>query len=126
MINGKVLIIDDDPDIRAILTVQFEGWGFEVITAENAGDGIALAKNVEPRLILIDINMPDISGFEATRKIRENPKTNSTPMLALTAHDTAGDRDEAHQAGCDAFIAKPIDASNLYQAVVKLVGELHA
>lgn len=122
---GKVLIIDDDPDIRAFLSVLFEGWSFDVATAENGTDGVTLAIDLEPTLILLDLNMRGITGFETARRIKAEPKIASIPILAVTALGKAEDRDEAHLAGCDAVVSKPIDASVLYQAVSRVIGRLH-
>jgi CheY-like chemotaxis protein len=125
MEKRTVLIVDDDADIRAFLTTHFESWGFEILTAEDGEQGAAVAIEAEPSLILMDMNMPGVSGFESARKIRGNSGTNETPMLAVTAHDTPGDRDEAHKAGCNAVLAKPIEESKLNQAVTELIGQLH-
>ena len=125
MTFGKVLVIDDDADIRSLLRVLLEGWGLEVVTAENGVDGIALANDVQPMLILLDLNMPKLTGFETARKIRDNPKTASIPILAVTAIGQAENRDEAHLAGCNAVVSKPIEATLLYKAVTRLVGQLH-
>jgi two-component system cell cycle response regulator DivK len=122
---GKVLVIDDDADIRSLLRVLLEGWGLEVVTAENGVDGIALANDAQPMLILLDLNMPKLTGFETARKIRENPRTASIPILAVTAIGQAENRDEAHLAGCDAVVSKPIEATLLYKAVTRLIGQLH-
>lgn len=125
MTFGKVLVIDDDADIRSLLRVLLEGWGLEVVTAENGVDGIALANDAQPMLILLDLNMPKLTGFETARKIRENPRTASIPILAVTAIGQAENRDEAHLAGCDAVVSKPIEATLLYKAVTRLIGQLH-
>ena len=125
MTFGKVLVIDDDADVRSLLRVLLEGWGLEVVSAENGVDGIALANDAQPMLILLDLNMPKLTGFETARKIRENPKTASIPILAVTAIGQAENRDEAHLAGCNAVVSKPIEATLLYQAVTRLVGQLH-
>ncbi len=122
---GKVLIIDDDADIRSFLSILFEGWSFEVATAENGMDGIMLALDFEPTLILLDLNMRGMTGFETARRIRAESKIASTPILAVTGLGKAEDRDEAHLAGCDAVVSKPIDASVLYQAMSRLIGKMH-
>lgn len=125
MAFGKVLIIDDDPDIRSFLEVIFEGWSFEVLTAENGNDGIARAIEAEPALVLLDLNMRGLTGFETARKLRAEPRTAKIPILAVTALRKAEDRDEAHLAGCDAVISKPIDTKMLYEAVNRFFGQFH-
>ena len=126
MAIGKVLIIDDDPDIRAYLVTLLEGWGFKPLTAENGADGIALAVSDEPSLILLDLNMRGMTGFEAARKIRATPKIAATPILVLTALAKAEDWDEAHFAGCDAVLSKPVETKILYEAVTRTFGEINA
>ncbi|MDD9918223.1 MAG: response regulator [Rhodospirillaceae bacterium] len=113
MAFGKVLIIDDDPDILSYLRTLFEGWGFAVHTADNGVDGIAAARDILPALILLDLNMRRLTGFDTARQLRDTPKTATIPILAVTALKKAEDRDEAHLAGCDAVISKPIDTKAL-------------
>ena len=120
---GTVLIIDNDADIRSFLSAVIEHWGFDVVTAESGAAGVVLAGNIEPALILLDLNMPGMTGFAAARKIRENPKNKTTPILAVTALEKAENRDEAHMAGCNAVVSKPIDRDRLYQAMVRLIGQ---
>ena len=95
---GTVLIIDNDADIRSFLSAVIEHWGFDVVTAESGAAGVVLAGDIEPALILLDLNMPGMTGFAAARKIRENPKNKTTPILAVTALEKAENRDEAHMA----------------------------
>jgi len=125
MAKQTVLIVDDDADIRAFLKINFEGWGFEVVTAEDGAQAAASAAGVDADLILLDMNMPSVSGFEAARQIRNTDKHSKTPIIAVTAHTSTGDRDEAYQAGCDAIVTKPIDPQKLSQAVTDLTGPLH-
>lgn len=126
MAIGKVLIIDDDPDIRAYLVTLLAGWGFKPLTAENGADGVALAAAEVPSLILLDLNMRGMTGFETARRIRATPELAAIPILALTALRKAEDRDEAHFAGCNAVLSKPIETKTLYEAVTRNLGEMHA
>ena len=102
---------------------MIEEWGFDVVTAESGAAGVVLAGDIEPALILLDLNMPGMTGFAAARKIRENPKNKTTPILAVTALENAENRDEANMAGCNAVVSKPIDRDRLYQAMVRLIGQ---
>lgn len=120
-----VLVVDDDADIRVFLKINFESWGFEVVTAEDGAEAAASAADIDADLILLDMNMPSVSGFEAARQIRATEKHSKTPIIAVTAHTSTGDRDEAYQAGCDAIVTKPIDPQKLSQAVTDLTGPLH-
>ena len=81
---GTVLIIDDDVDIRSFLSAVIEHWGFDVVTAESGAAGIVLAGDIAPVMILLDLNMPGMTGFAAARKICENPKNKATPISAVT------------------------------------------
>ena len=107
------------------MKINFESWGFEVVTAEDGAEAAASAADIDADLILLDMNMPSVSGFEAARQIRATEKHSKTPIIAVTAHTSTGDRDEAYQAGCDAIVTKPIDPQKLSQAVTDLTGPLH-
>ena len=125
MTKQTVLVVDDDADIRVFLKINFESWGFEVVTAEDGAEAAASAADIDADLILLDMNMPSVSGFEAARQIRATEKHSKTPIIAVTAHTSTGDRDEAYQAGCDAIVTKSIDPQKLSQAVTGLTGPLH-
>ena len=125
MTKQTVLVVDDDADIRVFLKINFESWGFEVVTAEDGAEAVASAADIDADLIPPDMNMPSVSGFEAARPIRATEKHSKTPIIAVTAHTSTGDRDEAYQAGCDAIVTKPIDPQKLSQAVTDLTGPLH-
>ncbi len=125
MTKQTVLVVDDDADIRVFLKINFESWGFEVVTAEDGAEAAASAADIDADPILLDMNMPSVSGFEAARQIRATEKHSKTPIIAVTAHTSTGDRDEAYQAGCDAIVTKPIDPQKLSQAVTDLTGPLH-
>ncbi len=125
MTKQTVLVVDDDADIRVFLKINFESWGFEVVTAEDGAEAAASAADIDADPILLDMNMPSVSGFEAARQIRATEKHSKTPIIAVTAHTSTGDRDEAYQAGCDAIVTKPIDPQKLSQAVTDLTGPLY-
>ena len=125
MTKQTVLVVDDDADIRVFLKINFESWGFEVVTAEDGAEAAASAADIDADLILLDMNTPSVSGFEAARQIRATEKHSKTPIIAVTAHTSTGDRDEAYQAGCDAIVTKPIDPQKLSHAVTDLTGPLY-
>ena len=125
MTKQTVLVVDDDADIRAFSKTSFESWDFEVVTAEDGAEAVASAADIDADLIPPDMNMPSVSGFEAARPIRATEKHSQTPIIAVTAHTSTGERDEAYQAGCDAIVTKPIDPQKLSQAVTDLTGPLH-
>ncbi len=124
MTKQTVLVVDDDADIRVFLKINFEIWGFKKVTAEDGAEAVASAADIDADLILLDMNMPSVSGFEAARQIRATEKHSRTPIIAVTAHTSTGDRDEAYQAGCNAIVTKPIDPQKLSQAVTDLLGPL--
>lgn len=107
-----VLIADDDQDIRQLISVLLSALGVQVVTAEDGEEAVAETARVAPDLIVMDMNMPRMTGYEATRAIRKSvgrqPK-----ILGLTANDRPGDYDEAYEAGCDGFMSKPFAPEDL-------------
>ena len=96
-----------------------------MVTAEDGAEAAASAADIDADLILLDMNMLSVSGFEAARQIRATEKHSKTPIIALTAYKSTSERDEAYQAGCDAIVTKPINPQKLLQAVTGLRGPLH-
>lgn len=115
----RVLYIEDDPNnrmlVRRILMVE----GYEVDEAENAMDGINMAIDSPPDLILMDISMPDMDGLTATAEIRNIPEISHLPIVALTANVMQGDREMTLEAGCDGYIGKPIDVDTFADEVAQ-------
>ena len=109
------------------MKINFKIWGFEVVTPEDgAGAGAAAsAADIGADLILLYMNMPSGAGFEAARQIRATEKYSKTPIIAVTAYTSTGDRDGAYQAGRDVIVTKPINPQKLSQAVTDLTGPLH-
>ena len=124
MTRQTVLVDDDDADVRAFLKINFKIWGFKVVTAKDGVGAAASASDIGADLILLDMNMPSGAGFEAAGQIRAMEKCSNTPIIAVTAHISTGDRDEAYQAGCNAIVTKPIDPQKHSQAVADLTGLL--
>jgi CheY-like chemotaxis protein len=112
-----VLYIDDTENNRILVTRRLEKKGFRVLTAENAGQGLTLAGTALPDLILMDMGMPDIDGWSATRELKADPKLRHIPVIALTAHAMQGDREKALEAGCDDYETKPFDFPRLIQKI---------
>lgn len=110
--QSRILYIEDDQKnrmlVRRILMVE----GFEVIEVDNAHDGIRMALEDPPDLILMDISMPGYDGLSATQTLRENPELDHVPIIAVTANVMKGDREETLRAGCDGYIPKPIDVDS--------------
>ncbi len=109
----KILLIEDNELNRDMLARRLIRRGYEVITAINGEEGISMALENAPHLILMDISLPIIDGLEATRRIKANPKTSHIPVIALTAHAMIGDRDKTLEAGCNDYETKPIEFDRL-------------
>jgi CheY-like chemotaxis protein len=109
----KVLIVDDEPDNIELMSRRLSRRGFDVIGATSAEEGIALAKSQLPAIILMDIKMPVIDGLEATRRLKADPTTKNIPVIALTAHAMAEDRDRSTAAGANEYESKPVDLNQL-------------
>lgn len=103
-----ILLVEDNEMNRDMLSRRLVRKGFRVITAEDGQQGIVLATQESPDLILMDMSLPVVDGWEATKIIKSSPKTQAIPVIALTAHAMAGDEEKAYRAGCDDFDTKPI------------------
>ena len=118
-----VLIVEDNSDNRIIYRTILEHSGFTVIEAVDGGSGVRLARECRPDLVLMDIAIPVIDGYEATRILKADPSTASIPIMALTAHAMAEDRLRAAEAGCDAYLAKPAEPNQVVAEVRRLLAE---
>ncbi|MET0852562.1 MAG: response regulator [Candidatus Rokuibacteriota bacterium] len=105
--SKRILAIDDQEDNRRILHDLLTAVGYEVLEAVDGEDAVAQAEAQVPDLILMDIQLPGIDGYEATRRIKANPALARIPVIAVTSYALTGDEDKAMEAGCDAYIAKP-------------------
>lgn len=117
----RVLYIEDNFDNRLLVQRVLVAEGFDVLGVETALEGMQLAVANPPDVILMDINMPGISGLDATRQLRETPECGDTPIIALTANITQTMLDEAINAGCDGYITKPIDIDKLSVQIMDYV-----
>ena len=110
----KVLYVEDNDDNVFMLKMRLELLGdFEVVTAEDGEKGCALAVSESPDIILMDLEMPVVDGWEATRRLKGDPQTRGIPIIALSAHALAGEREKAIAAGCNEFDTKPIEFERL-------------
>jgi two-component system cell cycle response regulator DivK len=115
--NKRILVIEDQEDNRIILRRLLSNAGYELIEAVNGEDGVALALSMRPDLILMDIQLPVMDGYEATRRIKSSAELKSTPVIAVTSYALSGDEAKARAAGCDAYIAKPFSPRQLLAKV---------
>lgn len=112
-----ILLVEDNDMNRDMLVRRLSRRGYSVTCAVNGEEGVRMARELRPSLILMDIGLPIIDGWEAIRRIRAMPETGSIPIIALTAHAFTEDRDRAFAAGCAAFVPKPIDLAALLDAM---------
>jgi len=105
--NKRILVIEDHEDNRRILRDLLTSAGYESIEAVTGEDGVALAETHRPDLILMDIQLPGVDGYEATRRIKAKPALRQIPVIAVTSYALSGDEVKAMEAGCDAYVTKP-------------------
>jgi CheY-like chemotaxis protein len=117
----KILMIEDNEQNRDALSRRLQRHGYDVITAIDGQQGITMAQAEIPDLILMDLNLPDVDGWEATRILKETPETRTIPIMAMTAHAIAGDEERALQAGCDDYHAKPVEFQRLLTQIEALL-----
>ena len=117
MSKNKVLYIEDNMDNMTLVKRVLEVEGYEVIGAINGTEGLTKARQIGPDLVITDINLPDIDGYEITEALKKDTKTAHIPIIAMTANVMKKDRDQIHQVGCDGYIAKPIDIDVLPEQV---------
>lgn len=116
-----VLLVEDTEDNRFMMRRLLEMTGYRVVEAMNGEEAVKLAETEMPSLILMDLSLPVIDGLAATRLIRKLPTGNKTPIIAVSAHDSADFQLDALQAGCDSYITKPIDFNELEELIAKML-----
>ena len=121
-IMSKILMVEDNEMNRDMLSRRLERKEFEVVIAEDGQAGVNMAITESPDLILMDMNLPIIDGWEATRQIKANPATKNIPIIALTAHAMAGDEQKTLDAGCDDYDSKPVNFKRLLEKIEKFLG----
>lgn len=119
---AKILLVEDNEMNRDMLSRRLERRGYEIIIAVDGQQGVDLAKSTSPDLILMDMSLPVIDGWEATRQLKALPEYKSIPIIALTAHAMSGDREKALEAGCDDYDTKPIELPRLLGKIEALLG----
>ena len=118
---SRILLVEDNEMNRDMLSRRLERKAYEVIIAIDGQAGVNMASSESPDLILMDLSLPVIDGWEATRRLKANPATQSIPVIALTAHAMAGDEQKALQAGCDDYDTKPVNFQRLLGKIEKLL-----
>ena len=118
----KVLVVEDNEMNRDMLSRRLTRRGFQVIFAVDGQQGVDLARRERPDIILMDMSLPVIDGWEATRRVKSDDATRSVPVIGLTAHAMAGDREKAIEAGCDDYDTKPVELERLIGKMERLLG----
>ncbi len=118
---AKILLVEDNEMNRDMLSRRLSRKGYEVVVGEDGAKAVAMAGRESPDLILMDMSLPEIDGWEATRQIKQAPETAAIPIIALTAHAMAGDREKALSAGCDDYDTKPIELPRLLEKIERLL-----
>ncbi|HEY8124167.1 MAG TPA: response regulator [Methylocystis sp.] len=117
----KILLVEDNEMNRDMLSRRLRRNGYEVVIAIDGQQGVEMASAESPDLILMDMSLPVIDGWEAARRVRENEATRKIPVIALTAHAMAGDREKAIEAGCDDYDTKPVEITRLLGKITALI-----
>jgi len=123
MTMARILLIEDDEMSRDMLSRRLIRRGYDVITAADGQEGIALACAQAPEIILMDMSLPVLDGWEATRRLKAAPETRSIPIIALTAYAMSGDRERAIEVGCDDYDTKPVELSRLLEKMTALLSK---
>jgi two-component system cell cycle response regulator DivK len=111
--SNRILVIEDNEDNRQIIRDLLTSLGYELIEAVDGAQGVAMAQSHRPDLILMDIQLPEMDGYEATRQIRAVPQLAQVPIIAVTSYALSGDETKARDAGCDGYVAKPFSPREL-------------
>ncbi len=117
----KVLLVEDEEMSLDMLRRRLTRRGFDVIEAVDGNQAVQQARSAVPQLILMDMSLPVMDGWEATRVLKDTPETAAIPIIALTAHAMTGDREKALEAGCDGYVSKPVDLERLVEKMNALL-----
>jgi two-component system, cell cycle response regulator DivK len=123
---AKVLLVEDNEMNRDMLSRRLTRRGFEVVSAVDGQQGIDLARSEKPDIILMDMSLPVMDGWEATRRVKSDDETRNVPVIGLTAHAMSGDRERALEAGCDEYDTKPVEIDRLIGKIERLLGKAGA
>lgn len=120
---ARILLVEDDEMNRDMLSRRLEKRGYEVLIATDGQQGVDMARKEDPALILMDMSLPVLDGWTASRTLKGDPATRRIPIIALTAHAMSGDENKAREAGCDEFDTKPVELKRLLSKMEGLLGE---
>lgn len=122
----KILLVEDNEMNRDMLSRRLVRKKFEVVIAVDGVEGVEMSISKAPNIIIMDMSLPELDGWEATRRIKANPQTKSIPVIAMTAHAMTGDREKCLQAGCDDYDTKPVELSTLLDKIKNLISKNQA
>jgi two-component system, cell cycle response regulator DivK len=123
MTNKRVLVVDDQEDLRGVLRDLLAGSGYVVLESADGQAAVAMARAEHPDVILMDIQMPVLDGYEATRQIKADPTVAKTPIIAVSSFAMKGDEEKARAAGCDHYVTKPYSPLQLLRTIRRVLGE---
>jgi two-component system cell cycle response regulator DivK len=121
--SKRILVVEDQEDLRGVLRVLLTQSGYEMLEAADGQAGVAKAKSDQPDLILMDIQLPVLDGYEATRQIKADPKLAATPIIAVSSFAMKGDEEKARASGCDHYVTKPYSPVQLLRIIRGFLGE---
>ena len=122
----KILLVEDNEMNRDMLSRRLVRKKFEVVIAVDGVEGVEMSISEAPNIIIMDMSLPELDGWKATRRIKANPQTKSIPVIAMTAHAMTGDREKCLQAGCDDYDTKPVELSRLLDKIKNLISKNQA
>jgi len=117
----RILIVEDNPVHTRLIEMTLRAKNYTLLKATNGEEALDIAIRERPDLILMDLNLPEMTGFEVTKKLRENPTFSHTPIIAITAYAMRGDRERVIESGCDAYLTKPIDTHELPKVIAEML-----
>ena len=117
----KILIVEDNPLHTKLIEMTLRSKNYILLKATDGEEALDIATRERPDLILMDLNLPKMTGFEVTKKLRENPAFSHTPIIAITAYAMSGDRERVIESGCDAYLTKPIDTRELPEVIAQML-----
>ena len=123
MTRKRILLVEDHEDNRNIYRTILEHYGYEVVLASDGQSGIRLAREAQPDLVLMDLSIPVVDGWEATRVLKRDASTRGIPVIALSAHALEEDRARAREAGCDGYLAKPVEPRKVLEEVARFLDD---
>jgi two-component system, cell cycle response regulator DivK len=118
----RILLVEDTADNRQIVSDLLASAGYDLIEAVDGQSGVAMAEEYRPDLVLMDIQLPTMDGYEASRRIKAIPSLSAIPIIAVTSYALSGDEEKAREAGCDGYIAKPFSPRQLLAKIAELIG----